>query len=68
MYLIITEEQANTVRGEYVNHYSLQPIKCGSIFWLPASVIDAPEYASIKQILETLERVEELPNEEEQTN
>ena len=59
MYLILTPEQADVVRGEYADHYTLQPIKHGNLFWLPADIIDLPQYAQIRDLLITLPIVEE---------
>src|SRR5665213_3331605 len=60
-YVVLTREQADTVRGETIPGHRIEPVDLGDgIFVVPAHVIDAPSHAKHKQFLESLP-IQEFP-------
>lgn len=68
-FLILTQVQADTVRGEASPGYVLAPIELADgSYCLPARVLDEPGYAAHFELLAALPRVETVmpkPVEEE---
>lgn len=56
--ILLTEEQANRVRGNYGRYSALDPFQVVEGYALPPDVIDDPIFAAIKEYLQTLPIVE----------
>ena len=61
MYILMTTELADQVRGQYGGNAWLSPIPFAGGYFLPASVLEAAEYAQVHEILKQCEIVDELP-------
>ncbi len=70
MMIILTTEQANQVRGDYDNHFSLAPIYIGdNVYALPLSVLDNQNYSRAFTILSQCQIGDvERPEAEDETN
>lgn len=56
--ILLTEEQANQVRGMYGTYSMLDPFKVVEGWALPIKVIDKPEFALVKDFLSSLPQQE----------
>ena len=56
--ILLTEEQANSVRGMYGTYSMLDPFKVVEGWALPPHVINKEEFASVKDFLSSLPQQE----------
>lgn len=56
--ILLTEEQANSVRGMYGTYSMLDPCPVVEGWALPIKVINKPEFASVKDFLSSLPQQE----------
>ena len=56
--ILLTEEQANSVRGMYGTYSALEPIKVLEGWALPPHVINKEEFVSVKDFLSSLPQQE----------
>ena len=67
-YLILTQKQADAVRGRYGNNNMLYPGYAGGYYYLPTLVLENECFDSVKHILCNCEIVNEFPQEVEDEN
>ena len=59
VFIVLTADQAAHVRGPALPPYALEPIeRLGSVFILPAGVLDHPAYAMHAEFLAALPRLD----------
>jgi hypothetical protein len=58
VYILLTESQANLVRGKYGKYSELNPIKVVEGYVLPLDILDDLEFASVHDFLKTLPQQE----------
>lgn len=56
--ILMTEEQADRVKGKYGSYSALEPIQVVEGFALPVDIIDNVVFASVKELLESCPQVE----------
>lgn len=58
IFILLTEEQANKIKGNYGKYSALDPIQVIEGYALPTDVLNDPEFASVHEFLLTLPQQE----------